>query len=97
MIRPLRDRIVVKPLDEPYLGLIHLVKLDDKISRGVILACGPKATDCKPGDIIQFTDIFKFPPIIDHGVKCLILQEADIAGIEEEGSYPQPEAEPKAA
>lgn len=87
MIRPLRDRIVVQPLDQPYEGMIHLVKLDNKVSRGKILACGPKAEDCKPGEIIHFTDIFKFPVIIDHGVKVLILQEADIAGVEEEGSY----------
>mgnify|MGYP001614527699 CR=1 FL=1 len=49
--------------------------------------CGPKAKDCKPGEVIQFTDTFKFPTVLDYGVKLLILQEADIAGIEEEGSY----------
>ncbi len=87
MIRPLRDRIVVKPLDESYSGVIHRVKLDTDITRGEILACGPKAQDCKPGDVIQFTHLFKFPEIKYHGQSLRILQEADIAGIEEQGSY----------
>ena len=83
MIRPLADRIVVEPLDPPLSTTLAVVVLgrEGRHTRGKIIACGPKATDCQPGQIIHFTDTFKFPVIMDHGLKRLILQEADIAGI----------------
>ena len=89
MIRPLRDRIVVEPLDPPLSLVLEVIQLgkEGRHVLGRIIACGPKAEDCKPGDIIHFTDLFKFPIILDHGQKRLILQEADIAGIEEDGFY----------
>lgn len=98
MIRPLADRIVVQPLDPPLSTTLTVVQLgrDGRHTRGKILATGPgKRADsgmlvpleCKVGDIIHFTDAFKFPIILDHGLKCLILQEADIAGVEEDGRY----------
>jgi co-chaperonin GroES (HSP10) len=87
MIRPLRDRIVVRPLAEERRGLIEIVKLGSKVSRGMIVAAGPAAKDCKSGDVIQFTDVYRFPRVIDRGDELLILQEADICGIEESGEY----------
>lgn len=95
MIRPLRDRIVVEPLDEPLSKIIHVVHDNQgKHARGRIVAVGPSvkfddiyrprtAVDAQVGDIVQFTDIFRFPVIMDHGQKRLILQEADICFIEE--------------
>ena len=89
MIRPLADRILVEPLDPPLSTVLHVIEQgrEGRHTRGRIIACGPKAQDCQVGDIIHFTDLFKFPLIMDHGQKRLILQEADICGIEEEWSH----------
>lgn len=95
MIRPLRDHIVVKPLDEPLSSVLEVVQFQKKDSRGEIIAVGPSvkvkeeryrpriAGDAAVGDVIHFTDIFKFPVIIDQGDRRLILQEADVQFIEE--------------
>lgn len=97
MIRPLRDRIVVEPLDQPLSTILHVVEhgREGKHHRGRVVAVGPSVKfddgkyrprgthDSKVGDLIQFTDIFKFPVIMDRGEKRLILQEADICGIEQ--------------
>lgn len=95
MIRPLRDRIVVEPLDEPLSSALLVVQFgrEGKHQRGRIVAVGPQvkfdevvrkrsASDSQVGDVIQFTDAFKFPVVMDHGKKRLILQEADICAIE---------------
>lgn len=100
MLRPLADRIVVEPLDEPLSTILQVIQLgrEGRHSRGRIIAVGPKVKfeggyldrgpdDSKVGDIIHFTDAFKFPLIIDHGQKLHILQEADIAAIEEPGMF----------
>lgn len=84
MIRPLRDRIVVKPLEKPLSTVIAVVQHDAKTTRGEVLEIGPKANwGVRPGDVIHFTDAFKFPVILDHGEKRLILQEADVCFIED--------------
>lgn len=96
MIRPLRDRIVVEPLDEPLSTILVVVEhgREGKHARGRVIAVGPEVKfddfvrrrsegDAQVGDIIHFTDIFKFPVILDHGDKRLILQEADVCFIEE--------------
>lgn len=95
MIRPLRDRIVVEPLDEPLSTIIEVVhETNGKHARGRVIEVGPQvkfddlvrtrtADDSRPGDVIHFTDLFKFPVIMDAGQKRLILQEADICFIEE--------------
>lgn len=96
MIRPLRDRIVVEPLEEPLSQVLEVVQFgrEGKHVRGRIVAVGPQVKlddryrprgdiDSQVGDVIQFTDAFRFPVIIDQGRKRLILQEADICAIEE--------------
>lgn len=95
MIRPLRDRIVVEPLDEPLSTVLVVVhETNGKHARGRVIEVGPEvkfddvrrprtAGDSRPGDVIHFTDLFKFPVILDHGEKRLILQEADICFVED--------------
>jgi hypothetical protein len=39
------------------------------------------------GDVIHFTDIFKFPVIEQDGERLLILQEADVCFIEEREAH----------
>jgi co-chaperonin GroES (HSP10) len=85
MIRPLRDRMVVKPIDEPLSSTLQVVQFDKKMHRGEVMAIGPGVIwGTRVGDVIQFTDIFKFPAITHEGVRYLILQEADIFFIEEQ-------------
>lgn len=94
MIRPLRDRIVVRPLDEPLSRILQVIQFEEKHARGEVITVGPSvkfderyrprtSTDAQVGDIVHFTDIYKFPVIFDHGEKRLILQEADVCFVEE--------------
>jgi co-chaperonin GroES (HSP10) len=96
MIRPLRDRILVEPLDEPLSTIIEVIQHKDpgKHSRGRVLAVGPLVkfdeayrprtdSDTRVGDMIHFTDLFKFPVIVDQGQRRLLLQEADVCFVEE--------------
>lgn len=95
MIRPLRDRILVEPLDEPLSTILQVVHDSaGKHSRGRVRAVGPQvkfdevfrartSVDAQVGDLIHFTDLFKFPVIEDQGVRCLLLQEADICFVED--------------
>lgn len=85
MIQPLRDRLLIEPLDEPLSSVIHVIEAKERNSRGRVLAIGPKVKwGTQVGDIIHFTDIFRFPVIMDHGAKRLILQEADVMFVEEQ-------------
>lgn len=84
MIQPLRDRLVIEPLDEPLSTVIHVVEAKERNSRGRVLAVGPKVKwGTKVDDIVHFTDIFRFPVIMDQGAKRLIIQEADVMFVEE--------------
>lgn len=95
MIRPLADRIVVRALDQPLSSVIEVIEhgKDGKHHRGEVVAVGPKvkfddrfrprsATDAQVGNVIHFTDIFKFPVIEYEGERLLILQEADVCFVE---------------
>lgn len=93
MIRPLRDRLVIEPLDEPLSSILHVV-CERNHHRGRVLEVGPSVKfndrfrpraphDTQVGDIVQFTDVMRFPVIMDHGAKRLIIQEADVLFIEQ--------------
>lgn len=91
MIRPLRDRLVIEPLDEPLSSVLHVV-CERNHSRGRVIAVGPQVKfndyrarqdhDTQVGDVVQFTDVMRFPVIMDHGEKRLIIQEADVLFVE---------------
>lgn len=96
MIRPLADRIVVRALDIPLSSVLQVVELgrEGKHHRGEVLAVGPRVkfdermrprteTDAHVGDVIHFTDLFKFPVVEVEGERLLIMQEADVCFIEE--------------
>ncbi len=95
MIRPLRDRIVVRPMDVPLSTVIEVIqhKDSDKHHRGQVLAVGPQvkfdekyraraSSDIQVGDIVHFADNFKFPAIDMDGQRLHILQEADVCFVE---------------
>lgn len=93
MLRPLQDRIVVKP-EVINLSEVLIVKNSEKFNRGEIVAVGDgkvdkygkrQPMDAKPGQKIRYGNgTYLDWPIIEHdGEKYQIIQEADICWIEE--------------
>jgi chaperonin GroES len=90
-LRPLRDRIVVQPLDDAQAGMIAVVR-HGRPRRGLVVSVGPGRLDrrgvhrpwgTKPGDVVQFTDVCTYPSYHDaEGRIYLVLQEADVCGVE---------------
>lgn len=80
-IRPLRDYLVVRPLDDAQAGLVYVVR-SGRPRRGEVLAVGPQATDSRKGEVVQFTDVMTYPEFYDGPTKLLIIQEADVCAIE---------------
>ena len=94
MIRPLRDRILVKP-DVRQLSSALLVKNTEPYNMGTVVAVGSgavdkygrvKKMDAKPGDRIRYGngDYLDWPIFEHEGEKYQITQEADICWIENE-------------
>lgn len=86
MLRPLRDRIVVKPLDRK-ISEILIIQNAEKFNLGEIVAVGPKAKDVSVGDRIRFgesnkTTAIDFPRYHENGIEYLVLQEADVCFVE---------------
>ncbi|MDE3023070.1 MAG: co-chaperone GroES [Pseudomonadota bacterium] len=91
MIRPLRDRVIVKPISRIASEIIEVI-LNEKPNVGEVMAVGPgkvdgkgriRPLDLKVGQKVRFGE-FVFPEYHEAGQKYLVLQEADIAGIVEE-------------
>lgn len=80
MIRPLKDRIVVKPLEQELItkGGLLLVQ-DEKPIQGEIIAIGDKVTALKVGDKVMYGK-YGGQEIIVEGQQLLILQEQDVMG-----------------
>ena len=85
MLRPLRDKIVVRPLDRKQSEVIIVVN-SEKFNLGEVVACGPKADSVKPGDRVRFgTDegYLSYTEWLDaRGEKFLVMQEADVCFVE---------------
>ena len=90
MLRPLRDRIVVRPMPRDKSTWILVIDSEnDQV--GEVVAVGPgkrtkrgvQPLDVKVGDIIRFgCDYLNFPEYRENGTVYRVLQEADIAGVE---------------
>ena len=83
-IRPLRDRIVVKPKVRE-LSAILLVENREPFNEGTIVAVGPKVDQVQPGDFIKYGngDYLDWPTQTVNGEIFQIIQEADIAAVVE--------------
>lgn len=85
--RPLRDYLVVRPLDDAQAGLVQVVR-DGRPRRGEVLAVGPGKgggpLDVQVGDVVQFTDVMTYPTVYEDFTKLLIIQEADVCGVEQQ-------------
>lgn len=95
MLRPLRDRIVVKPLERVKSEVIAVVQ-DEKPNLARVVAVGPgkrdkkgrlKPLDVAVGALVRFgTDegYLTFPAFEEGGERFLVLQEADVAFVAED-------------
>ncbi len=91
-LRPLRDFVVVRPLVDIREGLIEVVRMDGRWRRGEVLAVGPgkrsrdgvqRPWGTRVGEVVQFADVLTYPEF-DTGIeRVLLIQEADICGIEQ--------------
>ena len=85
MLRPIRDRIVVRPLERKQSEVVFVVNAE-KFSLGEVVAIGPKVDSVKAGDRIRFgTDegYLAFPEWqAANGERFLILAEADVCFVE---------------
>ena len=94
MLRPLRDRILVKPIERRASELIQAIH-NELPTEGIVVAVGPGKfikgkripLESKVGDHIKFGegDYLKFPEHWEGNQRYLVLQEADIACVVDQG------------
>lgn len=85
---PLRDRIVVEPIDHRHLYSKMLYIPEQKHTLGKVMKVGPgkkrkhgyQPLELKPGDIVRFGDLWKYPKDSNGH---LLMQEADVCWVEE--------------
>ena len=82
MLRPLRDRIVVKPNTRKLSDIIY-VKNTEKHNEGTVVAIGPKVRETQVGDVVKYGNgtYLDWPIIEEEGEEYQIIQEADICFI----------------
>ena len=92
MIRPLNDRVLVKPSIRQ-LSKVLIVDNKEPFNMGTVVAVGPgkrdkrgniKPLDTKVGDFIRYGngDYLNWPTVKHDGEEYQIIQEADICWIE---------------
>lgn len=83
MIKPLHNRIVVKPIPRS-LSSVLIVENREAFNRGEVLSVGPEVTEVRPGQRIAYGngDYLKWDLINLGDQKVQIIQEADVVGIE---------------
>jgi co-chaperonin GroES (HSP10) len=82
MLRPLRDRIVVKPLTRKLSDVIY-IENKEKHNEGTVVAIGPKVRETEVGDVVKYGNgtYLDWPIIEEDGEEFQIIQEADICFI----------------
>jgi len=85
MLKPLRDRVVVKPLVRNISDIIY-VDNKEPFNEGTIVAIGPLVDQAAIGDFIKYGngDYLNWPVQRIDGQDYQIIQEADICAILEE-------------
>ena len=95
MLRPLRDRIVVRPIERVKSKLIHVV-MDELPNIGEVLAVGPGERDKKGrlipnpieiGQRIRFggaENYLSFPRVEIDGEELLVMSWKDVCFVEED-------------
>jgi len=85
MIKPLRDRVVVRPAVRNISDIIY-VNNKEPFNEGTIVAIGPLVDQAMVGDFIKYGngDYLNWPVQRIDGQDYQIIQEADICAILEE-------------
>lgn len=94
MLRPLRDRIVIKPHERVKSSILAVI-MSEKPNTGTVVAVGPGGEDkkgrvtplaVKPGDEIRYgtaEEYLSYPEYWENGEKYLVMQEADVCWVTE--------------
>ena len=84
MLKPLRDRVVVKPLTRNLSDIIY-VNNKEPFNEGTIVAIGPMVKDCRVGDFVKYGngDYLNWPVHRIDDQDYQIIQEADICAVVE--------------
>ena len=94
MLKPMGDRIVVKPLERQKSKLVEVIMRENP-NVGEVVAAGPGKVDakgkftpnpCKPGDKIRFgtaEEYLSFPQYIEDGQNYLIMSWKDVCWVDE--------------
>jgi co-chaperonin GroES (HSP10) len=84
MIKPLRDRVVVKPQVRSLSEIIY-VNNREPFNEGTIVAVGPDVDQAAVGDFIKYGngDYLNWPVHTIDGQDYQIIQEADICAVVE--------------
>ena len=86
MLRPLRDRIVVKAVDRKQSEVLAVVS-SEKFSLGYVVATGPKVESVRVGERVRFgtgEGYLTYPEYqAANGDRFLVMQEADVCFVEE--------------
>ena len=93
MIKPLRDKIIVKPEQRFVSELLDLTQVQGSDTKGIVVAAGPEALDqgLNIGDKVHFGTVaadagdeyLKFEPLILNGERHLKMSWQDICFVEE--------------
>ena len=84
MLKPLRDRVLVKPLTRNLSDIIY-VNNKEPFNEGTIVAIGPMVKDCQVGDFVKYGngDYLNWPVHRIDDQDYQIIQEADICAVVE--------------
>lgn len=84
MLKPLRDRIVVKPQTRSISDVIY-VDNREPFNEGTVIAIGPLVDQTRVGDFIKYGngDYLNWPVHTIDGQDYQIIQEADICAVVE--------------
>ena len=84
MIKPLRDRVVVRPNVRKLSDIIY-VNNKESFNEGTVVAVGPKVDQTQVGDFIKYGngDYLNWPTHTENGQDYQIIQEADICAVVE--------------
>ena len=96
MIKPLRDRIVVKPIERQKSALLDVIMRENP-NMGEVVAVGPGEYDkkgrlmpnpCKVGDKIRYGttgEYLTYTEYVENGEKLLIMSWKDVCWVDENG------------
>ena len=84
MIKPLRDRVVVKPQVRSLSEIIY-INSREPFNEGTVVAIGPDVDQASVGDFIKYGngDYLNWPVHTIDGQDYQIIQEADICAVVE--------------